>query len=96
MRILEHEAILEAAVVGIPDEKWGELVACFMRARGAERPEPDALKRFLRERLSPQKTPAYWIWVEEWPLTGSGKIQKFALREAFVRGDYGPVASSVV
>ena len=82
-------------MVGIPDEKWGELVACFMRAaRRRNGREPDALKRFLRERLSPQKTPAYWIWVDEWPLTGSGKIQKFALREAFVRGDYSPVEGS--
>ena len=93
--ILEHEAILDVAVVGIPDEKWGELVACFMRARGADRPEPEVLKRFIRERLSPQKTPSYWIWVEEWPLTGSGKIQKFALREAFLRGDHGHAARLV-
>ena len=86
--MLEHEAILEAAVVGIPDEKWGELVACFMRARGPEQPPPEALKAFIRARLSPQKTPAHWIWVESWPLTGSGKIQKFMLREAFLRGDH--------
>ena len=86
--LLEHDAILDAAVVGVPDETWGELVACFMRARGDERPAPAALKGFIRERLSPQKTPAYWIWVDQWPLTGSGKIQKFALREAFARGDH--------
>jgi fatty-acyl-CoA synthase len=86
--ILEHEDVLEAAVVGIPDGKWGEVVACFMRARGAQRPTADALKGFIREQLSPQKTPTHWIWVEDWPLTGSGKIQKFALRDAFVRGDY--------
>lgn len=86
--MLEHDAIAEIAVVGIPDEKWGELVACFMRAGGADRPPPEALKAFIRERLSPQKTPAMWIWVDQWPLTGSGKIQKFALREAFLRGDY--------
>jgi fatty-acyl-CoA synthase len=86
--MLDQEAILEAAVVGVPDEKWGELVACFMRGRGADRPEPVALKAFVRERLSAQKTPAFWIWVDQWPLTGSGKIQKFALREAFMRGDH--------
>ncbi len=86
--MLEHEAILEAAVVGVPDEKWGELVVCFMRPRGSERPEPAALKSFIRERLSPHKTPAYWIRIDQWPLTGSGKIQKFALREAFARGDH--------
>ncbi|MGQ0559649.1 MAG: class I adenylate-forming enzyme family protein [Sphingosinicella sp.] len=87
--MLEHPAIAEAAVVGIPDEKWGELVACFMRPAGAAgRPSPEALKAFVRERLSPQKTPAFWVWVEAWPLTGSGKIQKFALREALQRGDH--------
>ena len=81
--LLENEHILECAVVGVPDEKWGEQVACFMRAKGPHRPSPDALKAFMRERLSPQKTPAFWIWVDAWPLTGSGKIKKFALREAF-------------
>jgi fatty-acyl-CoA synthase len=88
--MLEHPAIREAAVVGIPDEKWGELVACFMRPCDAERPDPATLKAFVRERLSPQKTPAFWIWVDQWPMTGSGKIQKFALREAFMRGDHRP------
>ncbi|MGH6729990.1 MAG: AMP-binding enzyme, partial [Sphingomicrobium sp.] len=92
--MLEHEAVLEAAVVGIPDAKWGELVACFMRPRGTEKPEPAALKAFIRERLSPQKTPAFWIWVDQWPMTGSGKIQKFALRDAFVRGDYSVAEES--
>jgi fatty-acyl-CoA synthase len=86
--LLEHDAIAEIAVVGVPDEKWGEQVACFMRARGAERPSPAELKAFVRQRLAAQKTPAYWIWVEAWPLTGSGKIQKFRLAEGFARGEY--------
>lgn len=86
--MLEHPAIAEVAVVGVPDEKWGELVACFMRAADGGIPEPAELKAFVRDRLSPQKTPAYWIWVEEWPMTGSGKIQKFAMAEAFTRGEY--------
>ncbi len=86
--MLEHEAIIEVAVVGMPDEKWGEEVVCFMRAASTERPEPAALKAFIRERLSPQKTPAYWIYLDEWPLTGSGKIQKFKLVEALKRGEH--------
>ena len=92
--MLEHPEILEVAVVGIPDDKWGELVACFMRPRGSERPPPPELKAFIRERLSPQKTPTFWIWVDRWPMTGSGKIQKFALRDAFVRGDYSAAETS--
>ncbi|MCB2098599.1 MAG: AMP-binding protein, partial [Parvularculaceae bacterium] len=51
--VLEHDAIAEAAVVGVPDEKWGEQVACFMRAKGEVRPDAAALKSFLRARLSP-------------------------------------------
>ena len=86
--LLEHDAISEIAIVGIPDEKWGEQVACFMRGNSKPRPDDAELKRFIRERLSPQKTPAYWIWVDGWPLTGSGKIQRFKLAEAFEEGAY--------
>ena len=81
--MLEHEDVAEVAVVGVPCSTYGEQVACFMRARGRRRPEPRELKAFIRERLSPQKTPRHWIWVEQWPLTGSGKIQKFKLAEQF-------------
>ncbi len=90
--MLEHPAVVEAAVVGIPDEKWGEIAACFLRARAEERPCCDTLKAHVRARLSPQKTPAHWIWVEAWPMTGSGKIQKFALRDAYLRGEHVPAA----
>jgi fatty-acyl-CoA synthase len=86
--MLEHAALAEVAVVGVPDDKWGEQVACFMRAKGPVRPDAAALKSFIRERLSPQKTPAFWIYVDAWPLTGSGKIQKFKLVEAFQRGEF--------
>jgi len=86
--MLEHPAIAEIAVVGVADEKWGELVACFMRLGEGEKPSPEDLKAFARERMAPHKTPTFWIWVEEWPLTGSGKIQKFAMAEAFERGEY--------
>ena len=47
------------------------------------------LHGYLRERLSPTKTPKLWFHVDEFPLTGSGKIQKFAIREKWERGDYG-------
>lgn len=81
--MLEHEAIADVAVVGVPDERFGEQVACFMRAAGPDRPDDDALKAFVRSQIAPQKTPKYWIWVDEFPLTGSGKVQKFRLREMF-------------
>jgi fatty-acyl-CoA synthase len=88
--MIQHPAIAEVAVAGVPDEKWGEIVACFMRLNdGAERPEDGELRAFVREHLSPQKTPAHWVWMEEFPLTGSGKIQKFQLAESFAKGEMG-------
>lgn len=86
--MLEHEHINEVAVVGVADEKWGEQVACFIRSDSEHVFSPDALKAFVRERLSPQKTPAYWIVVNDWPLTGSGKIQKFKLAEMYAAGSF--------
>ncbi|HEY1926427.1 MAG TPA: AMP-binding protein [Caulobacteraceae bacterium] len=86
--LLEHADIVEAAVVGAPDERWGEIVVGFVRlAPGAALDRP-AMIAHCRERISPQKTPAHWVEVREWPLTGSGKIQKFVLRERFAAGEF--------
>ena len=86
--MLEHGDVGEVAVVGVPCPTYGEQVACFMRASGDRRPDPAELKAFIRERLSPQKTPLYWLWIDQWPLTGSGKIQKFKLAEQFQGGAF--------
>ncbi|PLW70631.1 class I adenylate-forming enzyme family protein [Pseudohalioglobus lutimaris] len=86
--LLEHDAIDEVAVVGVADEKWGEQVACFIRSGSDDPLSAAELRDFVRERLSPQKSPAYWIRITDWPLTGSGKIQKFKLREAFEADEY--------
>lgn len=89
--MLEHPDINEICVVGIPDDKWGEVVACFIRSDSPSKPSRDELVKFCRERLSPQKTPLHWIYVTDWPLTGSGKIQRFHLRDQFVAGDHNPL-----
>ena len=86
-RLLEHPQIMEVAVLGVSDKKWGEVVVAFMRV-SFEAPKVDELVVFCREKLSPQKTPKYWVFVDEWPLTGSGKIQKFTLREKFEAGGF--------
>ena len=87
--LVEHSEVQQVAVVGLPDEKWGEIVAAFILADTA--PEVRELKARCRQHLSPQKTPAAWIWVPEFPLTGSGKVQKFAIRDQYLAGGYGEV-----
>lgn len=82
--LIEHPDIAEVAVVGLPDPKWGEIIAAFYRTEtGADLAEQE-LRAHCRTHLSPQKTPAVWQRVTEFPLTGSGKIQKFALRDHYL------------
>ena len=49
-----------------------------------QRPDPDELFAYCREHLAPHKTPRYWTMLDEFPLTPSGKVQKFVLRERFL------------
>jgi fatty-acyl-CoA synthase len=84
--MLEHPELAEVAVLGMPDDKWGEIPVCFMRAAADQRPAREELVAFCRARLSAQKTPAQWYYLREWPLTGSGKIQKFELRRQLQEG----------
>jgi fatty-acyl-CoA synthase len=83
-----HPAVADVAVVGIPDETWGEeLAAVVRRAPGHEHVTETELRAFVRERLAPQKAPRRWAFVDDFPLTASGKIQKFVLRERFTTGE---------
>ncbi|GAB5412910.1 MAG: AMP-binding protein [Congregibacter sp.] len=86
--LFQHPDVGEVAVVGLPDERLGEEVGVFLRAAPGATLNKDRLFTYVREHLSPQKTPRHWHAVDAYPLTGSGKIQKFALREAWERGEY--------
>ncbi len=78
--LVAHPAVAEAAVVGAPDERWGEVPIAFVTARGREEIDPDELIAFARERLAGFKVPKRIVVLEELPKTGTGKIQKFELR----------------
>ena len=82
--LFEHPTVADVAVVGVPDAKWGEQVAAFVRPAPGRTPDPAELFAYCREHLAPHKTPRYWTVLEEFPQTPSGKIQKFVLRERFV------------
>ncbi len=79
--LLAHDAVQEAAVVGWPDEKWGEAPHAFVVFKPGASASPDALREFCRERLAHFKTPHSFTPVAELPKTATGKIQKFVLRQ---------------
>ncbi len=73
--------VLDVQVVGLPDQKYGEVVGAFIiRKEGADITEEDVID-FTRSRIAPYKKPKYVIFVDSYPMTASGKIQKYKLRE---------------
>jgi fatty-acyl-CoA synthase len=84
--LFKHPAVGDVAVVGLPSERMGEEVGAFLRAAPGEAIDKDELFAYLRQHLSPQKTPRYWFELDEYPMTGSGKIQKFVLRQQWQDG----------
>jgi len=89
--LMEHPNIAEVAVVGIPDKTWGEVIGCFFRTEDSKPISVRILHDFCRDHLSPQKTPTIWCRVDEFPMTGSRKIQKFVIRDQFLDGVYDPL-----
>jgi fatty-acyl-CoA synthase/long-chain acyl-CoA synthetase len=85
--LVGHETVLDASVVGLPDERWGEVVAAAIRIRDCAH---DGLKTeivdFVGRRLAPFKVPARWFIVDALPLTPTGKVRKFELRDAMAHG----------
>jgi fatty-acyl-CoA synthase len=85
--LFRHPKIGEVAVIGLPHEKWGEEVAAFIRAAPGAVIDKEELAEYMRASLAHHKTPRHWFVVEAFPLTGSGKIQKFKLREFWAKGE---------
>jgi fatty-acyl-CoA synthase len=79
--LLRHPAVREVAVVGLPDEKWGESPHAFVVLAPDASIEPEALRDFVREHIARFKVPKAVHFVDELPKTATGKIQKFVLRK---------------
>jgi fatty-acyl-CoA synthase len=79
-----HPGVAACAVFGVPDERWGQQVgAAIQRAEGYELGGGE-LETFLGERLAHFKIPRRWTFVAEFPMTASGKVQKFELLKFFL------------
>lgn len=81
-----HPAIVDAAVLGRPDPKWGEVGRAFVQAAPDRRLDPAELAAYCRARLAPYKVPVSFEFVADFPRTPGGKIQKHLLAEAGARG----------
>src|SRR5690242_17804133 len=79
--LLRHPAVQEVAIVGLPDEKWGETPHAFVLLKDGANADPAELVAFARERLAHFKAPRGVTFVTELPKTATGKIQKFVLRK---------------
>jgi fatty-acyl-CoA synthase len=79
--LMSHPAVLEAAVIGVPDDKWGERPKAFIVFRAGHSTTPDELIAHVRTKIARYKAPRDIDIVLELPKTSTGKIQKFVLRE---------------
>ncbi len=81
-RLAQHPAIVQAGVIGIPNQKYGETVGAFLEQRAnAILPSLVELKEFVHQRLGKHKAPVHVFWLgvgEELPKNGSGKVQKIS------------------
>jgi len=78
--LLRHPAVQEAAVVGMPHERWGESPHAFVILRAGATATEDELKAHIRGSLAHFKTPQWISFVDELPKTATGKVQKYVLR----------------
>jgi fatty-acyl-CoA synthase len=76
-----HPAVRDVQVIGVPDRKFGEQVMAWVSLRDGHDATAEELKEFCRGRLAYFKVPHYWKFVDSFPTTVTGKIQKFRMRE---------------
>jgi fatty-acyl-CoA synthase len=79
-----HPAVAEAQVIGVPSEKYGEEVMAWVRRRPGVSLEQATLTAFCTGKIATYKIPRYWLFVDEFPMTVTGKVQKFKMREMAV------------
>jgi fatty-acyl-CoA synthase len=79
-----HPDVSDVSVIGVPDVKYGEELMAWVKVREGARPAEEELKEFCRGKIAHYKVPRYFKFTDEFPMTVTGKIQKFKMREQAV------------
>jgi fatty-acyl-CoA synthase len=79
--LYEHPRVQDVQVVGVPDDKYGEEIMAWIVLKPGEAPTTDELREYCQDQIAHYKIPRYWKFVDAFPMTVSGKVQKFRLRE---------------
>ncbi len=79
--LYQHPNVEQVSVVGVPDRKFGEEILAWIKLRAGESATADEIRAFCRERMAHFKTPRYVKFVDGFPTTVTGKIQKYRIRQ---------------
>src|SRR5262249_41893397 len=79
-----HPAVADVQVIGVPDEKDGEEIMAWVRLKEGQQVGADDLRDFCLGQIAHYKVPRHWKFVDSYPMTVSGKVQKYKLREAAI------------
>ena len=82
--LYRHPKVQDVQVIGVPDEKYGEELCAWIKLRDGEEANADEIKAFCKDQIAHFKVPRYVRFVDEFPMTVTGKIQKFKMRETTI------------
>ena len=82
--LYRHPKVQDVQVVGVPDEKYGEELCAWIKLRDGEHANADEIKAFCKDQIAHFKVPRYVRFVDAFPMTVTGKIQKFKMRETMI------------
>jgi len=91
--LFRHPQIEDVAVVGVPDRKYGEAVCAWVRVRAGETLTPDDVRDFCCDQIAHYKIPEYVCFVDSFPTTITGKIQKFLIRREMMSASGSPTSA---
>ncbi|MGZ3382858.1 MAG: AMP-binding enzyme, partial [Isosphaeraceae bacterium] len=86
--LMAHPDVIEAVVIGVPDDKWGERPFATVVIQEGASVSPDELREFLSSKVPRWQLPERWAFIAEVPKTSVGKFAKIDIRDGYAKGEY--------